>query len=156
MNWVVKYIPLMVFSCLFIFCSTFNWFFMFISPNFRSSMLFFSFFVKVGSLKTSPWPTKPPPPGGGGLYFGDSWVVATFLKLLSSNLVCKPYLGMNFNFWSQIPQTPPPGGTPQGRGSIFWGFVGYGSFLKLLSSNLVKSNPPPTSLRGGELSQGRG
>ena len=40
-----------------------------------------------------------PPPGGGGLYFRGTWVMATFLRLLSSNLVCKPYLGTNFNFW---------------------------------------------------------
>ena len=58
---------------------------------------------------------------GRGLYFGGRWVVATFLKLLSSNLVCKPYLGTNFNFLSQIPpNSRPRGGPPGEREPIFW------------------------------------
>ena len=51
-------------------------------------------------------PLTPPPggsPGGEGLYFKIRWVVATCLKLLSSNIVCKPYLGLNINLWSEIP-----------------------------------------------------
>ena len=38
------------------------------------------------------------PLGDGALCFRGKGVVVTFLKLLSSNLVCKPYLGANFNF----------------------------------------------------------
>ena len=55
-------------------------------------------------LKMWPQPTYPQnlaPPGEGGYNLGV--VVASFLKLLSSNLVCKPYLGLNLNLWSEIP-----------------------------------------------------
>ena len=63
--------------------------------------------------------------------------MATFLKLLSSNLVCKPYFGLNLNLWSQIPPTPPQGGLPGGGGLYFGGRWVVATFLKLLSSNLV-------------------
>ena len=61
----------------------------------------------------------------------------TFLKLLSSNLVCKPYFGLNLNLWSQIPPNSPPGGLPGGGGLYFGGRWVVAIFLKLLSSNLV-------------------
>ena len=73
------------------------------------------------------------PPGGGGLYFEGRWVMDTFLKLLSSNLVCKPHLGVNLNLWSQIP----PNSLPGGGGLYFGGRWVVATFLKLLSSNLV-------------------
>ena len=38
------------------------------------------------------------PLGDGALCFRGKGVVVTFLKLLSSNLVCKPYLGGDSNF----------------------------------------------------------
>ena len=46
----------------------------------------------------SPHSPKGGSSGEGGLVFGVNGFVATFLKLLSSNLVCKPYLGTNFDF----------------------------------------------------------
>ena len=55
-----------------------------------------SFGCEINFLKSNP----PSPQGGspgGGLCVGGRWVVASFLKLLSSNLVCKPYLGANFD-----------------------------------------------------------
>ena len=61
--------------------------------------------------------------------------MATFLKLLSSNLVCKPYFGLNLNLWSQIPS--PFGGPSGGEGLYFGGMWVVVTFLKLLSSNLV-------------------
>ena len=62
--------------------------------------------------------------------------MATFLKLLSLNLVCKPYFGLNLNLWSHFP--PPPLGGPSGGGGLYFGgrWV-VATFLKLLSSNLV-------------------
>ena len=70
---------------------------------------------------------------GRGLYFGGRWVVATFLKLLSSNLMSKPYLGVNLNLWESILPTPLPGG-----GGLYFGVRWVvARFLKLLSSNLV-------------------
>ena len=50
--------------------------------------------------------------------------VATFLKLLSSNLVCKPHLSVNLNLWSQNPPTPSPGVPPRGRGGYILGVGG--------------------------------
>ena len=50
--------------------------------------------------------TPPLAQGGGGsgrkrLYFWGTWVVLKFLKILRSKVVCKPYLGANYNFqWS--------------------------------------------------------
>ena len=75
-------------------------------------------------------PLTPPPggsPWGKGIYFKIRWVVATCLELLSSNLVCKPYLGLNINFWSEISHPfevkspeilPPPRGLLGERGYI--------------------------------------
>ena len=65
-----------------------------------------------------PPPGGPPAPGGGGLYFEIRWVMATFLNLLSSNLVCKPYFGLNLNLWSQI---PPLFWGPSGGGGLYFG-----------------------------------
>ena len=80
--------------------------------------------------------------------------MATFLKLLSLNLLCKPYFGLILNLWSQIPPTlPPPGGpgAPWGRGLYFGGKWVVATFLKLLSSNLVCKPPgdhPPSGMVG--------
>ena len=38
------------------------------------------------------------PLGDGALCFRGKGIVVTFLKLLSSNLVCKPYFGEDSNF----------------------------------------------------------
>ena len=96
--------------------------------------------------------------------------MATFLKLLSLNLLCKPYFGLILNLWSQIPPTlPPPGGpgAPWGRGLYFGGKWVVATFLSLhtkfeLNSfkNVAtthlppKNSPLPQGAPGGRKSWG--
>ena len=95
------------------------------------------FGCRFNFLKSNPPSPKGVVPFGGGLCFGCRWVVSTFLKPLSSHLVCKPYLGANSFFEVKYPQLPPRGG-PRGGGGLYFGIRWVmATFLKLLSSNLV-------------------
>ena len=54
------------------------------------------FLFLKSNTPNSPSPPRGGSPGEGGFILGGS--CGYILKLLSSNLVCKPYLGVNFYF----------------------------------------------------------